>query len=126
MNHNFFYLVLITTIFFSFSYGLAVGAYKIFPYKQILAFTELVLYDRNETNERNREYRIKIYEKFSPPVDSVFIGDSITEYGEWNDFFSSKNLSNRGVAGDTTEDILRRLDSIISTKANSIDISSRT
>ncbi len=114
MNSKFLYILFFVITFFSFSYGLAVGKYKIFPYKQLFTLKQ---YTNKDLNERNREHRIEIFEKFSPPVEIVFIGDSITEYGEWNDFFPSKKLSNRGVAGDTTKDIILRMDSIYSTKA---------
>ena len=114
MNSKFLYILFFVITFFSFSYGFAVGKYKIFPYKQLFTLKQ---YTNKDLNERNREHRIEIFEKFSPPVEIVFIGDSITEYGEWNDFFPSKKLSNRGVAGDTTKDVILRMDSIYTTKA---------
>jgi len=55
-------------------------------------------------------------EEFSPKVDVVFVGDSITEGAEWSDFFPNISVANRGVGGNTTADILRRLDSIVSLK----------
>jgi lysophospholipase L1-like esterase len=64
--------------------------------------------------ERNKEYRISIFEQFSPEVDIVFAGDSITQAGEWTDFFPNHKIANRGVGSDTTHDLLQRLDSIIS------------
>ena len=113
MNRRLIYLALILIIS-SFLYGVTVGAYKIFPYQFIFSVKELV---RENKSERNKEHRIQIFEKFSPKVDMVFIGDSITEYGEWADFFPLKKSSNRGVAGDTAHDIILRIDSIYSTKA---------
>ena len=55
-------------------------------------------------------------EEFSPKVDVVFVGDSITEGAEWSDFFPNISVANRGVGSDITADILRRLDSIVSLK----------
>ncbi len=43
----------------------------------------------------------------------VFLGDSLTEWGKWNDLFPGENIINCGVAGDTTFDILQRLDAVI-------------
>ncbi len=117
MNRRLIYLLLILSIFFSFSYGVTVGVYKIFPYQLIFSVKELA---RENISERNKEHRIEIFEKFSPQVDVVFVGDSLTEYGEWNDFFPLKKLSNRGVAGDTAKDIMLRMDSIHSTKAKKV------
>ena len=71
-------------------------------------------------DERNKEYRISIFEEFSPEVDIVFAGDSITQAGEWTDFFPNLKIANRGVGSDTTHDLLRRLDSIISVNPKNV------
>ena len=44
----------------------------------------------------------------------VFLGNSIMQGGgNWNKKFSSKNIVNRGISGDYTQGILKRLDEII-------------
>lgn len=43
----------------------------------------------------------------------VFIGDSITEGGEWSEFFNDPYILNRGINGDTTEGVLNRIDNIL-------------
>lgn len=50
--------------------------------------------------------------------DVVFIGDSITDQAEWEDLFPSLKIANRGIGGDRTDGILKRLDSILSTSAD--------
>lgn len=42
----------------------------------------------------------------------VFLGDSLTEWGPWDEFFPHKNILNMGVAGDKTGDIRNRLDGL--------------
>jgi len=43
----------------------------------------------------------------------VFLGDSITEDGgDWNKYFNTKNIINRGLSGDTTLGVLARLKEI--------------
>ena len=43
----------------------------------------------------------------------VFLGDSITEGGgDWNKYFGTTNIVNRGISGDTTQGILARLEEI--------------
>ena len=43
----------------------------------------------------------------------VFLGDSITEGGgDWNNYFDTKNIVNRGISGDTTLGVLARLNEI--------------
>jgi lysophospholipase L1-like esterase len=48
------------------------------------------------------------------PDATVYVGDSITEYGLWNEWFPDSPARNRGVAAETIADILDRLDSALS------------
>ncbi|MFR9166107.1 MAG: GDSL-type esterase/lipase family protein [Dysgonomonas sp.] len=43
----------------------------------------------------------------------VFLGNSLTQGGKWNDYFPDKNVANRGISGDNTDGMLSRLDEII-------------
>lgn len=53
--------------------------------------------------------------------DIVFIGNSITEQGEnWDEKLNLKNVKNRGIAGDVTDGVLKRLDEIIYYKPKKI------
>lgn len=52
----------------------------------------------------------------SSPVtlaDTVFVGDSITARGEWQEFFPDEVVLNRGIDSDVTEGVYNRLDTII-------------
>jgi lysophospholipase L1-like esterase len=51
----------------------------------------------------------------SPASDSpiVFLGDSLTEFCEWNELLR-KPVLNRGISSDTTVDVLNRLDPVLS------------
>jgi len=42
----------------------------------------------------------------------LFLGDSLTEYGNWRELFPGLDIRNRGIAGDTTDGVLHRLDGI--------------
>ena len=46
------------------------------------------------------------------PGAVVFLGDSLTDRGAWSEIFDAKEIANRGIAGDTTADILARAPSI--------------
>ena len=50
--------------------------------------------------------------KAEEPTDGrvLFLGDSITHWGMWDELFPELATLNRGTNGDTTEDILARLD----------------
>jgi hypothetical protein len=43
----------------------------------------------------------------------VMLGDSITTLTDWNALLPSFDVANRGIPGDTTEGVLKRIDSII-------------
>jgi len=43
--------------------------------------------------------------------ETVFFGDSITEMCNLEEFYPNLNLYNRGISGDTTQDMLDRLES---------------
>lgn len=45
--------------------------------------------------------------------DIVFVGNSITNGGEWHELFEESNIKNRGISGDITEGIYDRLDNIV-------------
>lgn len=43
----------------------------------------------------------------------AFVGDSITAHGDWAGWFPERETHNFGVSGDTTDDLIARLDSIV-------------
>jgi lysophospholipase L1-like esterase len=46
-------------------------------------------------------------------VDIVFLGDSITEYGLWHEWFPRHHVVNRGIVADTSSGVLRRIDTVV-------------
>jgi lysophospholipase L1-like esterase len=61
--------------------------------------------------------RNSIFEAFHPHADFVMVGDSLTEAAEWREIFPEVRIVNRGISGDRTDDILRRMDAIFATGA---------
>ncbi|WP_196593484.1 GDSL-type esterase/lipase family protein [Pectinatus sottacetonis] len=61
-------------------------------------------------------YRLrKMYFMIEPhkPRPIVFLGDSMTDEGNWERLFPGQNVVNRGIGGDTTLGVLNRLEQII-------------
>jgi lysophospholipase L1-like esterase len=52
----------------------------------------------------------------------VFLGDSLTEFGDWKNLFNDSTIINRGIAGDNTFGVLDRTDEIISRKPSKLFI----
>ncbi|MCB0775844.1 MAG: family 20 glycosylhydrolase, partial [Chitinophagaceae bacterium] len=48
--------------------------------------------------------------------DIIFIGNSITDGGEWGNLFDNIKVKNRGISGDITAGIINRLDEIVERK----------
>ena len=65
-----------------------------------------------------RHYKDRLGEfELEAPIDSgtiVMLGDSMTEFGyDWNRRLGCDNIVNRGIAGDTADGVLCRLDNIL-------------
>lgn len=54
------------------------------------------------------------------PGNIAFVGDSITAHGEWEQWFPDREVQNFGVGGDTTDDLIARLDTIVAASPASI------
>lgn len=50
------------------------------------------------------------------PDEIIFLGDSITDGGNWSEMFESLRVKNRGISGDTAVGLLDRLDEVLSSK----------
>lgn len=57
-----------------------------------------------------------IFETLNPKgeVDKVFIGDSITDHGEFQEYFPEEVVLNRGIGEDETKGVLNRIDEVVS------------
>lgn len=52
--------------------------------------------------------------------DIVFVGNSITDGGEWCELFDSKHVKNRGISGDVAMGVYDRLDPIVKGKPKKV------
>jgi lysophospholipase L1-like esterase len=57
-----------------------------------------------------RTNEFKIYNRFTKPGGIVFVGDSLTQRYPLNEFYPGLHVYNRGIDGDTTVGVLKRLD----------------
>lgn len=60
-----------------------------------------------------RRRRADFAAEAAAPGRVVFVGDSITQRGSWDELFPELATLNRGIDGDTTEDVLARLDAAL-------------
>jgi len=52
----------------------------------------------------------------------VFLGDSLTDYCEWNEYFITNGILNRGISGDTTDGVLNRLKQVYNIQPSKVFI----
>ena len=65
--------------------------------------------------------RVKGFEAMPRTEGSiVFLGDSITDYVNFDEYLPSYHIINRGIAGDTTSGVLKRLGEVISLKPSKL------
>lgn len=79
----------------------------------------------NISNNYTPYYRDKVDLFSKLPIYNgcvVFLGDSITEYCEWDELFRSDKIVNRGIRGDTTDGVLNRINQITQIKPSKIFI----
>lgn len=75
----------------------------------------------------DRHYKTKssLYRKLNYTQNQkkiIFLGDSLTENGNWSELFQSPNILNRGIQGDTTVGILKRTNDVAVLKPTKIFI----
>jgi lysophospholipase L1-like esterase len=65
--------------------------------------------------------RISVFEK--EPLETgpiIFLGNSITEMGNWKQLLNDTTVLNRGISGDITFGVLKRLDDVIKRKPSKV------
>ena len=85
-----------------------------------LAFSFL---SAEETAKHSTYYyqRVSLFESLQHTEnDIVFLGDSITDGGEWIELFGDPRLKNRGISGDVTWGVLDRLAEVTAGKPEKI------
>lgn len=65
-------------------------------------------------NYSDHYYKRKVLFENEPNTKNeiIFLGNSITEGGDWKALFPDRNVVNRGISGDVTDGILFRLDEV--------------
>lgn len=83
----------------------------------IVATIYLFVFHTNKIN------RLQIFEEVNKDGiqgATVFFGDSLTDFFPVQDFFPNQTIYNRGIAGDKTSDLLKRIDNVIALKPHKV------
>ncbi|MBF0381021.1 MAG: hypothetical protein HQL69_08380 [Magnetococcales bacterium] len=119
-----------------FTYGFSSGYFKIFPFQIIdnihTAVIKIINPAKKSQNskkeqsvkiQKNKNYRTHYYlgrlstfKQSTISADYIIIGDSIVDSAEWHELLVGVSIVNRGIAGDTTFGVLRRINNSLSKK----------
>lgn len=107
----------LTLMLISFFYGAAFIKFKIFPY-QVIKNIDFKILNTTDTRRPYYYHKKSLFEQYKNlNVDVVFVGDSLTDFADWQELLPGISLVNRGIAGDTSSGVIERMDSILSTNA---------
>ena len=86
----------------------------LFPVLSIAQVTNQKLFDTIGFIPEHYTQRIAMFEQ-EPVVTGniIFLGNSITEIGNWKKLLNDSTVINRGIGGDITFGVLKRLDDIV-------------
>jgi lysophospholipase L1-like esterase len=107
------------SLFFVGVFGIILGAtsykYKLYPAETVQALRNFLIGDPLKTflAATTSKPRNTVFDAFHPKADVVMIGDSNTQGAEWREIFPDLNIANRGIGGDRSDDVLRRMDTIL-------------
>jgi len=112
-------LLVAISLVFGGAVGFSAGVLHLPPYN----FLKSVIYPSGNAKAAMESYgacKKSIYEASTASADVIMLGDSITDNGEWAELFPNARILNRGISGQTTSDMLGRLDEIISRKPKKV------
>ncbi len=111
--------VLVPVFILSFGWGYLAATDKLFPFGQIEAVKGYFAAPPSETPQPSAYWLEKssFFDTFGAHASVVMIGDSITDGAEWREMFPGAAIANRGIDGDTTGGVLRRMEGIKSVHA---------
>lgn len=89
-----------------------------------LLFIICFMLQKTEAQKIDSNYRSTYYDqkvslfRLLPDTkkEIIFLGNSITDIGEWAEIWQNPRVKNRGISGDNTFGVLARLDEVLSSK----------
>ena len=111
--------LVLAAVIAAFAWGMAAGAYQVFPYELVRGGKNLVDGDdgsRDPNAYVGNPLAVEVGRsdpQWGTKADIVMIGDSITAQARLEEMFPSASIANRGVGGDTVQGALDRLPGIL-------------
>lgn len=72
-------------------------------------------------NNGHYKARLELFQKLPDRKgEIIFLGNSITEAGNWEELYPQKTIINRGISGDNSYGVVARLDEVVSSRPDKI------
>jgi lysophospholipase L1-like esterase len=96
-----------------FGYGIGVGRYQWPPWHVLAAGFRAVHLPPGMIEQNYLEAKADLFTRSSVHPEIVMLGDSLTEMGIWDELLEGPSVVNRGIAGDDSAGVLRRLPEVL-------------
>src|SRR5258706_2962965 len=89
----------------------------------LIAVGQNIVYDTIRYAKEYYEKRLDVFRN-EPVLKGrvIFLGNSITEFGDWQKLLNDSGVINRGIAADNTFGVLDRLEDVITRQASKLFI----
>jgi lysophospholipase L1-like esterase len=115
--------IFLLSIFLAFAAGFLVRHLALFPYPQLQALKQYFSpsVSGKKTLYSNYYYRqVSLHKLLHGQYDVIFLGDSLTDEVDWQQFFPGFKIANLGIMGDTTNGVIDRMDIVNTIHAKNI------
>jgi hypothetical protein len=103
-------LLLLTVFALSvFGYGIGVGHYQWPPWHVLAAGFRATRLPSTMIEQSYVEAKADLFARSRVRPDIIMLGDSLTEMGIWAELLEGLSVVNRGISGDDSAGVLRRL-----------------
>lgn len=80
----------------------------------LLLLWNVCVYSQSDKYSTYYYQRATLFEELEVDSDDIlFVGNSITDGGEWYELFNDPNVKNRGISGDTTYGVYDRISTLL-------------
>jgi hypothetical protein len=97
----------------AFGYGIGVGRYQWPPWHALEADFRAVRLPPGMIKQSYVEAKADLFSHSRVRPEIVMLGDSLTEMGIWDEMLQGLSVVNRGIAGDDSAGVLRRLPEVL-------------
>jgi GDSL-like Lipase/Acylhydrolase family len=96
-----------------FGYGIGVGHYQCAPWHVLAAGFRAARLPSAMIEQSYQEAKADLFGRSKVPAEIVMLGDSLTEMGIWAELLEGLSIVNRGIGGDGTTGVLKRLSEVL-------------